>query len=1081
MGTSLLLLGCTLSSSLTPLLPSSTASDEAHYSVSRQNSLSASSDRGDDRASILSYATNTTSASTSTSTTGSSSSASTSSLFSETGSTFGFRGAGTVPGMSNHWQHGYSPSSHASAGGMNGALHPHHQLGMHHHQSPSSTPSGSASASGSGSRSAVSTAPTSPRQSISSYSSLNIPGLQQLTSTSEQSLLDPKGKGKSREVAFLSPAVALESSANTEDKQGRPASTHSSSSHSSSSLGTSSSGGSQAHQQQTQSQQQRGSEWWENVLGPGQLTNRLRQAATAQELAQRSRPIPPAPEEYIDTSGPFGSGSSKQLTAPSSSRRLASPAPSSSYSGGSSLMSSNSAGSTGSAASNVVGINRIRSLSQSAGKKGGTPSSNSKPLSAEVQAASAAMQEALDGALRTPSPGDGTAGLGITSPSEEGARRAGWQNGEFQPPTKSDIRKSAASAQLHLTAKSAQQRTYDAERRQKKSERRASSPTVKTPDAPPTEVVFPPVAVVAKQEVASPTTPPAVIPRITANVPAPDETIDAAAIAAAHFKRSFTRSQSARVLHTLSSGSRPDGSSMMQRSPSARVSPTFASQDQLSPDSVYTRFFERHTAGRRSRVVSEDDLGHLQWPSSAAAFSRASPDATPDGSSGEEFGAARSSVFTRTTTTRTSSTTRTTSLYSEARGSSKETSPRHSRHASISHLHSGNIEFPCARETGTRDDLAALHDRKRTVSLGSDTAGAFDTFPRRSPRPFAEFEQNQNQLRQARLDARKARMPNPPPSKSAPGSRRTSFHADAGFSFSTTDFHSTHAEDTGLGHRRTRSSNSGLDADLNSLRSLDVAQYQLINAGQLARTLTRQVATPVKPLLQFCLVATISSVAFISLVTFMLLSYFLTFWDDIGEHGRNVGVAAGQARRNLEASMEWGRKMLSPAPPQLGFEGSSAPNSRPESPHVGQSQASEHHTPTFGFRSTLARVVPSSVRSRFSVSDEEKRKKEEEAARKARQKEQQQRPRGPGSFGPRPPLRSLIPSILFTLIVAISASLITAFANYRRERRDEEDRLRRARAQEQYHRSGTDSPTGPMPDSRRRPRREQAAGGAYNM
>ncbi|KDN40772.1 hypothetical protein K437DRAFT_269878, partial [Tilletiaria anomala UBC 951] len=92
------------------------------------------------------------------------------------------------------------------------------------------------------------------------------------------------------------------------------------------------------------------------------------------------------------------------------------------------------------------------------------------------------------------------------------------------------------------------------------------------------------------------------------------------------------------------------------------------------------------------------------------------------------------------------------------------------------------------------------------------------------------------------------------------------------------------------------------------------------------------------------------------------------------------------------------------------------------------------------------------------------------------QQYQQQQHGGVGgnAFPPRPPLRMLIPSIMFTLMLAVGAGLLTVFTNYRIQKREEESRLKNAqrahaeRGREQYaaaaatgpYRTGFDSPPG---------------------
>ncbi len=1105
------------------------------------------------------------------------SSSSASSIFStESGaSTFGFRGSGYGYGYGSGSGSGSSalPSvpSYAqqqrqnSHGGLD-ALHLG-GLGASGSQSRIGLAGGSGAGAGgdtspvlTGSASVVSTAPTSPRQSISSYNGF-------FPFSSSTSIGNDKGKGVDRTSNYEEDV--------DQGKQRRG-----------------------SHPAQTQAQ-----EWWEGVLPAGQLSERLRQASSRaspseshsrQYLSVFSHPSPSnmnanssnstsapprsprhrhssprlAPEDYLDVSDaqPPHRRPRSVRNSPSTSNRATSPHASPSFNGGSKLTTTASSGTSSNASTMSAGgtaeTSRLRSHSQS-GKKARAAAAaaaaaaeaslspsiqhdersstgRSRMLSAEVQAASMAMQQLLDGACRGSSPererarsefsrsswsegdGDGSnasimsAGLGITtapgapsvgsgsgSGSGHGSAAVGWQAGEYMPPTKSDIRKSAAIAQQHLNAKMAHQQAYDAERRARKARRKQQQHEHGHEQEQEHRVDGPEVSYNEGSDFDE-----ALHHGEILETPTPDEAevhdiADVVKIAEAHFQSSWTRTTSSRSIHSVSREVQD-----LKESNEART-PTTA-----SAFAAPSHFGERYTAGRRSRVVSPSEDGRFLFPTSnGGAYSQASSSlyppgspmdsrlVTPEVSSGEEGGEGKqrkhqSTYLRRTISSHSTSSLRmstTTAVRSE--GSSEHSSPRASRMHSMSHAPPVSNRPSASTLDASRPHIAfADNQRRRTTSLHdgrtSPTAGfSSNSSHHGSPRDYAsEFDRVHEDLQKARLSSRKARDSQQRLSaRSAPGSRRGSFTAHGGRSlfanFSAMQSRETLADGASTsahGQQQSRASHSFASNELQTLRSLDSAHLQLAHAGQLARTLTRQVAGPLKPVLQFGLVATISSVAFVSLLTFMMLSYVLTAWDDVGARGRSVGLAAGSARKNLESSMSWARKILSPFPAIHTEEahrgsGPQPSTSQQQSPPRTRGPARKKST----IRSAIARVMPSMGYRSNASSDSEK----DSASRSHERRRPDESKPGAPPPGPRPPLRVLIPSIFFTIFLAMGAGLISAFANYKRDKkRDEELRQwRAAHARTHSPRSSNGTATPPMPTSRRRPRREQPVGESYHL
>ena len=954
-----------------------------------------------------------------------------------------------------------------------------------------------------GTRSAISTAPTSPRQSISSRSSFGLP-----KPTATEASVD---KGKAREIVPPLPSIT------TLPSQRRPDSTRHLSSPSSSTLANSDSSSATVQQgafardglPSTELEARSSADWWDSVLGPNQLAERRKKSqaqrvppvsssngpgSVTAESSTSSRPsrsrsiVSPAPEDYMDTSGTFVR---EKLHRSTSQQRGIPSSPAGSQSASSPSMSS---------------IARTRSAGAAVGQR----KSNAR-LSAEIQAASNSMQKILDSAPRPSSIlSNGSSGgssqsngLGIATGSKlfDGPDRAteaapasnAWHVGEFSPPTASDIRRNARSAQQHLAAKGVNQaRLEQQERESRRAAKQAAAARAKA------EAQAKAAAAAAKAEAqaqASASEEGTATPKETklmsqpprpslASVqqdpvdkgllPSPDDTADAFAIAAAHFKRSFSN---------------------------RTMQPLLEDTVLLSPNAAHSRF-ERHTTGRRSRIVSEE--GFLS-PNSDDG-SRSPQLVQSEKSSGEEDGDYRQFLArfpsqvepSHSTTTRTTSRTTTrrrtlstlsstnSSIYLDPIGQRSRTNS-----TSQTRTNSDDSDTEVIQEdTGSHAAYGGDH-RSRASSLYGDESAAYLDDNATPP-----LQQEHRYHRDAKSFSGASRPRRPMAGfMSMPGSRRTSIHSDMDrspfYSFdknqSVESFaFGTHEGQSQVKHHRA----STVVSDLAALRSLDAAHHQLSNAGHLAKTLTRQISTPLKPILQFWLAASISSVALISLVTFMILSYVLTAWDDVGTRGRSVGVAADQARKNLEASVNWGRKMLhfTPVP-----EGSPSGQAGSSWEREGGSPSGSHHRSTFG--SIFAKVAPTRFFSEDEnssgagreqprrkapspsvpppVSDDDEPEFWDQQPRYRDERSKAAPPRPTAGFGPRPPLRMLIPGIFFTLLLAFSASMLTVVTNYRVQKREEQEKLKRSQQESDDYPVERDSPPLQSTNSRRRQRYER--------
>lgn len=429
---------------------------------------------------------------------------------------------------------------------------------------------------------------------------------------------------------------------------------------------------------------------------------------------------------------------------------------------------------------------------------------------------------------------------------------------------------------------------------------------------------------------------------------------------------------------------------------------------------------------------------------------------------------------------------------------------------------------------------SSLFDRSSLAFPDASTSPSSQTSPQPLPQSGrkSRFQNHQNLHAgvQATLNAGEGysstrRMP----SRSAPGSRRNSVHfedssipsiaADYGVDASSRYRHHHHQPSgndffensnfrfgsgrqgapnhrTGLSSKpsgnfashRISESIPDLEPDMALINSLSVVETQLFSAGNLAMTLTRQLSGPLKPLFHFTLFAWISSVAFLTLTGFLIASYLLTMWDDVGNRGKRVGIAATQARRNISSTVSWGRRMLGGTPtsshqfdspaedeaPSDGNDKTQSSSTFPPNQHQEgtkkQKDPMSSFTPFNWAGSAVSfvafRLAPSSIAGLFengsSPSSTSSSRRGSTAPPNGQRKynpfppNQSHYPRpssrglgqdldedddvgGPSSgpqfnqLPPRPPLSILIPSILLTIFLALGAGLVSFFARKRAE------------------------------------------------
>lgn len=454
----------------------------------------------------------------------------------------------------------------------------------------------------------------------------------------------------------------------------------------------------------------------------------------------------------------------------------------------------------------------------------------------------------------------------------------------------------------------------------------------------------------------------------------------------------------------------------------------------MSEDGMASSVFA-HSNAASYRLPSSHSAIHLshyaatQDRARPASLHQSLPDtpelSSDDGADHVHFATSSSSSSTTTTTQRTRriSTTRTTirsSLTSPptilrsdfdrpdqpifAVGQDEAGSARHERHVSF------DTVPEVLRRASVHETPTASHSQP-AFNFGSvpgrEHSSPFDTLPPRS-----------NSTRRTRHGMRASGGRST--SFSLPGSRRNSILGDRPFEFGHAGAHTA-----GSSHRRTT---SVPDAAL--LDSLNVAHKQLASAGNLAITLTRQLSAPLRPVLQMTLFLSISSLTVLSLACFLCASYMLTAWDDVSKRSHRVGQVAGKTRHTMGRTLTWGMRMLGPGSGAEGKE-SKAGNGdaagaggvqgetrkRRESASRGAVSAAGHamlwpaRIAWSGASTVAFLVTPPAVSHMFTHGREGQKTK----------------PRS--TLPPRPPLSTLLPSILFTLLLALGAGLTSFMAS----------------------------------------------------
>lgn len=298
-----------------------------------------------------------------------------------------------------------------------------------------------------------------------------------------------------------------------------------------------------------------------------------------------------------------------------------------------------------------------------------------------------------------------------------------------------------------------------------------------------------------------------------------------------------------------------------------------------------------------------------------------------------------------------------------------------------------------------------------------------------------------------------------------------------GSSSGSTRGHGSRPSSSHYSHRRAESIPGPVIEDTALLDSLSVAQTQLASAGNLAMTLTRQLSAPLRPVFHITLFVWISSAAFLTLTGFLIASYLLTMWDDVGNRSRKVGMAATKARRNVQHSVMWGKRMLGA---NSNFTGEDYSSTEPDSTSQPYSTTGSRSTSNTANRTSEGdskrkdamssftplswagsaasffafRLAPTSIAGLF-----ENGSTPSSASSSRRGSSSQKKPTfgshhgaRPSSSGtndeydeddagapspdprssqmpPRPPLSMLIPSILFTILLALGAGLASFFAS----------------------------------------------------
>lgn len=329
------------------------------------------------------------------------------------------------------------------------------------------------------------------------------------------------------------------------------------------------------------------------------------------------------------------------------------------------------------------------------------------------------------------------------------------------------------------------------------------------------------------------------------------------------------------------------------------------------------------------------------------------------------------------------------------------------------------VSFEQATEIPRR---ASVHDYTQPMAAATSQS-AFDlsNLPNREyTSPFDTLPPRSNSTRRPRQGVRISGRRTT--SFSLPASRRGSIRGESPFaSSSSTPFSETQ------GYRRSSSI-----SDAVILESLNVAHKQLASAGNLALTLTRQLSAPLRPVFHMTLFLSISSITVLSLACFLCASYMLTVWDDVSKQSHKVGEVAGKTKHKFERTLDWGLRMLGSQ--ETGVRASSKPSSPPSS-IKGEttwvpSQDSKEAT-TKGPIAAVGHVVFWPARMVWSATSSVAYRVTPPAVSKLFESNPScsQKQKSGSSLPPRPPLSTLLPSIFFTLILAIGAGLSSFLAS----------------------------------------------------
>ncbi|SAM85956.1 uncharacterized protein UBRO_07873 [Ustilago bromivora] len=490
-----------------------------------------------------------------------------------------------------------------------------------------------------------------------------------------------------------------------------------------------------------------------------------------------------------------------------------------------------------------------------------------------------------------------------------------------------------------------------------------------------------------------------------------------------------------------------DGRGMRVMSEDGMASTIFASQQSSSwssSSSAY-RLPSSHSATHLNQFNNTNTDSSSSWNSIAADRTRAQfthrllPD-TPELSSDEANGVTTTQRKREISTTRT--TVRSSSnapspptpsptilrsdfdrpdqplcpLGSEKTEGSRSTSPsRRDRH----------VSFEQSTETPRR---ASVHDYPEPMMTSSQSAFNLGTLPNREyTSPFDTLPPRSNNTRRPRQPVRISGRRTT--SFSLPGSRRGSIHGESPFAHSSTPFSSE-------AHGHHRPSTSIPDAML--LDSLNVAHKQLASAGNLALTLTRQLSASLRPVFHMTLFLSISSITVLSLACFLCASYVLTAWDDVSKRSHKVGQVAGKTKHKFEKALDWGVSMLGPT------DISARPTSKPATSTMressAQAEANSSNTQAEKESTSAAKAPVSatahaflwSARMAWSATSSVAYRVTPPTISKLFEEDKSSKPKAKTStLPPRPPLSTLLSSILFTLILAIGAGLNSFLASRR--------------------------------------------------